>query len=189
MRSGCAASSASASAGSVRARPSGTANPHLASGQVELLARELEILSRAETPPFHHDEVDERGVAAQVSLSRSASRRDAEAPAPASSGDARDARISRRARLHRHRNADADQGDAGRRARLSRAEPHASRSVLRAAAVAAAVQAAAHDERLRSLLSDRALLPRRGSARRASARIHAARYRNLVHERRARSCS
>jgi aspartyl-tRNA synthetase len=43
--------------GSVRARPSGTANPHLASGQVELLARELEILSRAETPPFHHDEV------------------------------------------------------------------------------------------------------------------------------------
>jgi aspartyl-tRNA synthetase len=43
--------------GSVRARPSGTANPHLASGQVEILARELEILSRAETPPFHHDEV------------------------------------------------------------------------------------------------------------------------------------
>ena len=31
--------------------------PTLASGQVELLARELEILSRSETPPFHHDEV------------------------------------------------------------------------------------------------------------------------------------
>ncbi|HEU4603618.1 MAG TPA: OB-fold nucleic acid binding domain-containing protein, partial [Steroidobacteraceae bacterium] len=43
--------------GLVRARPAGTANVHLASGQVELLARELEILSRAETPPFHHDEV------------------------------------------------------------------------------------------------------------------------------------
>ncbi len=43
--------------GLVRARPVGTANVHLASGQVELLARELEILSRAETPPFHHDEV------------------------------------------------------------------------------------------------------------------------------------
>ena len=42
--------------GSVRARPAGTANPHLPSGQVELLARELEILSRSETPPFHHDE-------------------------------------------------------------------------------------------------------------------------------------
>jgi aspartyl-tRNA synthetase len=43
--------------GKVRARPSGTANAHLASGQVELLARELDILSRSETPPFHHDEV------------------------------------------------------------------------------------------------------------------------------------
>ena len=43
--------------GSVRARPAGTANASLPSGQVELLAREIEILSRAETPPFHHDEV------------------------------------------------------------------------------------------------------------------------------------
>jgi aspartyl-tRNA synthetase len=42
--------------GKVRARPTGTANASLASGQVELLAKELEILSRAETPPFHHDE-------------------------------------------------------------------------------------------------------------------------------------
>ena len=42
--------------GKVRARPSGTANAALPSGQVEVLARELEILSRAETPPFHHDE-------------------------------------------------------------------------------------------------------------------------------------
>ncbi|HEY0941396.1 MAG TPA: aspartate--tRNA ligase [Steroidobacter sp.] len=42
--------------GLVRARPAGTANATLASGQVELLARELEILSRSETPPFHHDE-------------------------------------------------------------------------------------------------------------------------------------
>ncbi|GFE79087.1 aspartate--tRNA(Asp/Asn) ligase [Steroidobacter agaridevorans] len=42
--------------GLVRARPGGTANANLASGQVELLAQELEILSRSETPPFHHDE-------------------------------------------------------------------------------------------------------------------------------------
>lgn len=42
--------------GLVRARPGGTANANLASGQVELLCRELEILSRSETPPFHHDE-------------------------------------------------------------------------------------------------------------------------------------
>jgi aspartyl-tRNA synthetase len=42
--------------GRVRARPAGTANAQLPSGQVELLARELTIFSRAETPPFHHDE-------------------------------------------------------------------------------------------------------------------------------------
>jgi aspartyl-tRNA synthetase len=42
--------------GRVRARPSGTANANLTSGQVELLAHDLEILNRSETPPFHHDE-------------------------------------------------------------------------------------------------------------------------------------
>jgi aspartyl-tRNA synthetase len=42
--------------GLVRSRPSGTANTNLASGQVEVLAHELEILNRSETPPFHHDE-------------------------------------------------------------------------------------------------------------------------------------
>jgi len=43
-------------AGEVRRRPEGTANPGLASGQVELVARGLEVLNRSETPPFHHDE-------------------------------------------------------------------------------------------------------------------------------------
>jgi aspartyl-tRNA synthetase len=43
-------------AGEVRRRPEGTANPGLASGQVELVARDLEVLNRSETPPFHHDE-------------------------------------------------------------------------------------------------------------------------------------
>jgi aspartyl-tRNA synthetase len=43
-------------AGEVRRRPEGTANPSLASGQVELVARQLEVLNRSETPPFHHDE-------------------------------------------------------------------------------------------------------------------------------------
>jgi aspartyl-tRNA synthetase len=43
--------------GLVRARPGNTANTALASGQVEVLAHEIEILNRSETPPFHHDEV------------------------------------------------------------------------------------------------------------------------------------
>jgi aspartyl-tRNA synthetase len=42
--------------GLVRMRPSGTANPHLKSGQVEVLCRSLEILNRSEPLPFQLDE-------------------------------------------------------------------------------------------------------------------------------------
>jgi len=42
--------------GKVRARPEGTVNTHLASGAVELLARELELLNRSEPLPFQLDE-------------------------------------------------------------------------------------------------------------------------------------
>ncbi|HEY4772215.1 MAG TPA: aspartate--tRNA ligase [Steroidobacteraceae bacterium] len=42
--------------GHVRARPSGTVNEQLASGAVELLAREMEILNRSEPLPFQLDE-------------------------------------------------------------------------------------------------------------------------------------
>ena len=42
--------------GAVRPRPAGTANANLASGQVELLARELVILNRSEPLPFQLDE-------------------------------------------------------------------------------------------------------------------------------------
>jgi aspartyl-tRNA synthetase len=42
--------------GKVRARPTGTVNASLASGEVELLATKLTILNKAKTPPFHHDE-------------------------------------------------------------------------------------------------------------------------------------
>src|SRR5579872_1187251 len=42
--------------GRVRERPSGTTNPHLASGRVEVLAKELELLNRSEPLPFQLDE-------------------------------------------------------------------------------------------------------------------------------------
>jgi aspartyl-tRNA synthetase len=42
--------------GRVRARPAGTANTHLASGAVELVAEEIEILNRSEPLPFQLDE-------------------------------------------------------------------------------------------------------------------------------------
>jgi len=38
--------------GRVRRRPEGTENPNLPSGQIEVLTSQLEILNRAETPPF-----------------------------------------------------------------------------------------------------------------------------------------
>jgi aspartyl-tRNA synthetase len=42
--------------GLVRPRPEGTVNPNMRTGQVEILAHELEILNKSKTPPFHHDE-------------------------------------------------------------------------------------------------------------------------------------
>ncbi len=42
--------------GLVRERPEGTINENMRTGRVEVLVRELEVLNRAETPPFHHDE-------------------------------------------------------------------------------------------------------------------------------------
>ncbi len=42
--------------GLVRQRPDGTINPNMKTGRVEVLASELTVLNRSETPPFHHDE-------------------------------------------------------------------------------------------------------------------------------------
>ena len=169
--------------GLVRARPAGTANANLASGQVELLARELEILSRSETPPFHHDEVTNEELRLKyryLDLRR----------------DVMQQRLRLRHQVTRAMRTYLDEHGFVdiETPMLTKATPEGARDylvpsrthpgpVLRAAAVAAALQAAADDERLRSLLSDRALLPRRGPARRAPAGVHAARYRDLVPER------
>src|SRR5262250_2699156 len=42
--------------GRVRERPAGTVNAHLATGRVELVVRELEVLNRSEPLPFQLDE-------------------------------------------------------------------------------------------------------------------------------------
>ena len=44
--------------GRVRRRPEGTVNPELATGEVEIYARQVEILNRAEPLPFQLDEDD-----------------------------------------------------------------------------------------------------------------------------------
>ena len=84
------------------------------------------------------------------------------------------------ARLHRRRDAGPLQVHARGRARVPRALAHPRRPVLRAAAVAAALQAAADDRGLRPLLPDREVLPRRGPARRPPAGVHADRHRDLL---------
>ncbi len=44
--------------GRVRARPEGTINPDMATGEIEVLGLELSILNRAATPPFQLDDND-----------------------------------------------------------------------------------------------------------------------------------
>jgi aspartyl-tRNA synthetase len=44
--------------GKVRRRPEGTVNPNLASGEIELLAKSIEIFNASPTPPFQMDDED-----------------------------------------------------------------------------------------------------------------------------------
>ncbi len=44
--------------GRVRRRPEGTENPDMATGEIEVLGKELEILNRADTPPIQMDDDD-----------------------------------------------------------------------------------------------------------------------------------
>ena len=51
--------------GKVRRRPGGTVNPNLRSGEIEVLAHEVEILNPSVTPPF---QLDEENLSEQVRL-------------------------------------------------------------------------------------------------------------------------
>src|SRR5262249_20071400 len=51
--------------GVVRRRPEGTVNPNIASGEVEVLAHDIEILNPSLTPPF---QLDEEGLSETVRL-------------------------------------------------------------------------------------------------------------------------
>ena len=168
-------------------------NPELATGDVEVRA------TRADRRRTGHAAGDSRRARAQRESGRGGTAAAPSVPRPAPAGaagehrpapppDAGDAALFERARFLRDRDADPHEADARGRARLSRAEPRAPRRVLRAAAVAAALQAAAHGLRVRPLLPDRALLPRRGSATGSSARVHTDRHRGVVHRRRRTSC-
>ena len=47
--------------GRVRARPDGTVNPDMATGEIEVLGRDLELLNTSETPPFQLDAWSDAG--------------------------------------------------------------------------------------------------------------------------------
>ena len=102
----------------------------------------------------------QRRRAPEVSLRRSAPAAHAAQHHSALADFVRRARSAVQAGLPRNRDAVHDAVDSGGRARLPGAEPRPAGHLLRAAAIAADFQAAADDQRLRQVFSDRALLPR-----------------------------
>ena len=134
--------------GKVRQRPEGTVNPNLVSGEDRSAGRRDRDPEPVADAAVHDGRRPDFGKhPARIPLSRSAAAADAEEPAVAPPRRDVGARIPRPPRLHRHRNADALQVDARGRARVSGAVAHPRRPFLRAAAIAAAVQAAADDRR------------------------------------------
>ena len=129
--------------GKVRRRDAETVNPKLDTGEVEVVAAEIRLLNEAKTPPFPI--ADETPVSEDVRLryryldlrrprlQNNLGLRHRVAMAIRKYFDA--------AGLLGDRDADSDEVDARRRARLSGAEPRPSGRVLRAAAVAADLQA------------------------------------------------
>ena len=167
--------------GEVAERPEGNANPHLPTGEIEVIAADVEVLSAAAPLPFPIDEhvAGGGGGAAQAPL-----------PRPAALGSRRRrcgcaARSTEAARevLDAHGFVEVETPT------LTRSTPEGARDFLvparlqpgqlvRPAAEPAAVQAAADGRRHGALLPDRALLPRRGLPRRPAAGVHPARHRD-----------
>ncbi|MDF5794521.1 OB-fold nucleic acid binding domain-containing protein [Pseudomonas aeruginosa] len=146
--------------GKVRLRPEGARNPNMASGSIEVLGYELEVLNQAETPPFPLDEYSDVGEETRLRYRFIDLRR----PEMAAKLKLR-ARITSSIRRYRTTTASSTsrpRSSAGRRRKaraITGAEPYLPGPLLRPAAVATAVQATADGRRLRSLLPDRQVLP------------------------------
>ena len=171
--------------GRVVRREEGNVNPKLDTGEIELEVDRGRDAGGVARPRRSRStrRARRRAAAAAPPRHRPAPRGHAARDDPPPHGQPRDPRLPQRARLPRDGDADHDALHARGRARLPRPLAHEPGRVLRAAAVAAAVQADADDERLRALLPDRPLLPRRGPARRPPARVHPARPRDELRRR------
>ena len=170
--------------GEVVRRAPEAVNPNLPTGEIEVQVDRLEILSRCPPLPFQLDEegVDEtlRLRYRWLDLRRPRLQRNI---ALRSRMVSTIRRVMDERRLPRDRDADPRQADAGRGAGLPRPEPAAPGALLRAAAVAADLQAAPRHLGIRPLLPDRAVLPGRGPSRRPCAGDHSARRRDGVSRR------
>jgi aspartyl-tRNA synthetase len=153
--------------GTVDSRSAESVNPKIATGRIEVVADDVEILNEAKTPPFPIN--DDSPVAEETRLRYRYL--DLRRPALQQNLVLRH-RVALAARAY----FDSQQfleietpiltrSDARRRARLPGAQPRASGRVLCAAAVAANLQADPDDCRHGPVLSDRPVLPRRGPAR------------------------
>ena len=168
--------------GAVTRRREGTENADLPTGEIEVHATAAEVLNPAKTPPFYiteETEVEEllRLKYRYLDLRRPTHARTTSSCATASYQLIRDF-LAERGFVEIETpilTAPTPEG----RARLPRPQPRPPRPLLRPAPVAAAVQAAPDGRRLRALLPDRPLLPRRRPARRPPAGVHPARPRDV----------
>ena len=164
--------------GKVRQRPAGTNNPKIPTGEVEVMVKELEVLNVADVLPFP---VDDPEVASKVNEELRLKYRYLDLRRPEMARNLRlRSKVATATRVFMD-----EQGflevetptlfkstPEGAREFLVPV-PDESRPVLRAAAIAAAVQANPHGGRRGKIFPARALLPRRGPARRPPAGIHA----------------
>ena len=152
-------------------RDESAVNPDLPTGEVELVAAELDAARRRRDPavPDRRGRPGGRGAAPSLSLPRPAQGADARQHDPPPRRGEGDPRLPLRRGLPGGRDADHDALDSRGRARLPRAEPPLARLVVRAPAVAPALQAAADDRAATSATSrSRAASATRTSAPTAS---------------------
>ena len=148
--------------GTVKGRDADTVNKNIPTGEVELVADEIRILNESKLPPFLPSDTALTNEETRLKYRYIDLRR-----------DAMQFNIETRHKVAKAiRDYLSAQGffeietpfmtrsTPEGRARLSRAQPRAAGDVLRAAAVAAAVQADPDDLGVRQVFSDRALLPR-----------------------------